>query len=230
MKQSTANKRKADDHIADELIEAIELGIDSDEYCASRAAGATHAEVLQAATNRWGLDAYARFRAKGCSHPEYLTISQLDTEPEWVLNAVVAGAAWDECLGVMRVDALNMHWYSKGLVAGVAHAEFCEMMDRGWFASTYAVLRQMSATHAECLAIPVYSQDWYMMARNAGATHGEYVYAISCYCDIRTYAFLRVGKFEHHQAITLCKYFSRAAAHLVALNSPGERRRLGIAS
>ena len=44
-----AGQAATGDRIADELVEAIELGIDVDEYCAARGAGATHAEALERA-------------------------------------------------------------------------------------------------------------------------------------------------------------------------------------
>jgi len=46
-RSATAGNATIGDRIVEELVEAIELGIDADKYCAARGASATHAEVTE---------------------------------------------------------------------------------------------------------------------------------------------------------------------------------------
>jgi len=69
-RSATAGHATIGDRIVDEMVEAIELGIDADEYCAARGASATHAEGMEIIACQVGLEQYARARQLGCAHSE----------------------------------------------------------------------------------------------------------------------------------------------------------------
>ena len=122
---ATANQPAIGDRIADELVEAIELGIDADEYCAARGAGATHAECLTIWKDQLcGFSEYAETRQAGITHVE--------------ATEVVGRAA-------------NLRYYTAARQHGATHGEIIEVIDRQVNLWYYASARKSGATHAEAL-------------------------------------------------------------------------------
>jgi hypothetical protein len=71
---ATAGQAAIGDRIADELVAAIELGIDADDYCAARGAGANHQECLEAVERQVDLWHYAWSREYGATHAEVMEV------------------------------------------------------------------------------------------------------------------------------------------------------------
>ncbi len=142
----TGTKVSTNDHIAEELIEAIELGIDADDYCAARGAGASHQECLEAHCLKWDLAAYARARQHSATHAEVMEAADHQANP---------------------VD------YALSREAGITHAEAIEATGIQDGLYVYAASRKAGATHAEIMEV-VYHQTelWYYgRARRQGITH-----------------------------------------------------------
>ena len=70
--------------LSDELVEAIELGIDADEYCAARGAGVSHQECLEVIQHPYTLEeepyalaifiCYREARQLGATHAECMEV------------------------------------------------------------------------------------------------------------------------------------------------------------
>jgi len=73
-RSATSGQATIGDRIVDELVEAIELGIDADEYCAARGASATHAECMEVITRKADLGYYASARQYGATHAECMEV------------------------------------------------------------------------------------------------------------------------------------------------------------
>ena len=70
---ATVGQAAIGDRIADELVEAIELAIDADDYCAARGTGATHAECLTVWEGQsWEFSEYKETRQAGITHATIL--------------------------------------------------------------------------------------------------------------------------------------------------------------
>ncbi len=139
----------AGDRIADELVEAIELGIDADNYCAARGAGATHAECLTVWKDQSrGFPYYVEARQAGATHAEVMEV--LDR----------------------RANLYHYAWASR---VGATHAEVMEVLDRRVDLYDYVQARQAGATHAECMeALDSKASLWgYSRALYGGCTHSE---------------------------------------------------------
>ena len=112
--------------LSDELVEAIEAGIDADDYCAARGAGATHAKVLAAVREEeWPLPDYVR--------------------------ALLAGATHAECQRYCAADRRRLRAYVALLETGVSHLEVMEFLASEILEDDYLRAREAGATHAEIL-------------------------------------------------------------------------------
>ena len=98
---ATANQSAIGDRIADELVEAIEFGIDADHYCTARGAGATHAECLTIWKDQFReFSNYAETRQAGTTHAEAIEVVERAANLRHYTTARQHGATHDECLGM----------------------------------------------------------------------------------------------------------------------------------
>jgi hypothetical protein len=131
------------------VLDAIDLGLDIEEYLVCRAAGVSHAELLDAQYSGIGLVAYTAARAAGASVDEISQIGRLD-------GAMLYNYANCRALGLLHgeaVDALRRHTakrdYFAGRAAGATHHETMAADRLGLPTSAYAAARAEGLTHEE---------------------------------------------------------------------------------
>ena len=134
-----------DGAIVSEIVSAVEMGVEVEDYVACRAVGATHAEVLEALQTpdpglEWGktqsahliLSIYGDTRAAGATHAEIMGAVGMGIRQHHYQNAREAGARHSQVMAVARVRGVDeVYNYGEARSMGASHSQLWPVLKSG---------------------------------------------------------------------------------------------------
>ncbi len=172
--------------LVEQLIAAIDLEINSDDYCTARGAGATHDECIEAFADLAfpEFSYYAKFRCVGGTHQQALEAMEQDLHLSVIISAMEGGVTFAELL-----DSENFfhdfHSYLGVRQRGISHSEARRLSERLKLhtGNSYFLLRD------------------YLDAVDCGVSLDEYCEALLIGGASWDYLHLRKQEVPHRQAL-----------------------------
>jgi hypothetical protein len=202
----------------DQLLDAVDRGVDVEDYLAGRAVGASHDEVLAAGAAGILLVEYARVRLTGATHSEICTVAGSGGNSSRLIfygQYRNEGITHAEALAVLATHS-NRSAYLVARQAGATHLEATEA-DSAGVAHSYAVGRVEGMGHSELLGFlkAGITVEVCQDLHHVGATVDEIDRVRAKYAAdsqaFEDYLELRVGTVDHDDALDSVTWLSGKA-------------------
>jgi hypothetical protein len=164
-----------DRQIIDEILEAIDLGMNLEGYFAARSLGISHQDLQEGYTAGLMLMEYSAAFTAGVSHQEILDIAALSLKITTYVDLRQAGGVHADIVEAHHLDIIAYSYYS-AINQGIPHQDCISCHKAG------IAIDALIAAFAENIAIPElleYKDDptLFITARRQGLTHQELMVA-----------------------------------------------------
>lgn len=177
-----AGRKDQGELLVEQLIAAIDLGVNSDDYCTARGAGATHDECLEASADsafpEFGY--YAKFRCAGGTHQQAREAWEQNLHLSVIISAMEDGVTFAELLDSQNFFH-DFHSYLGVRKRGISHAEARRVSGRLKLRTrdSYLLIREYLeavdcgvSLDEYCEILPLRGVSWaYLPLRKQGVPH-----------------------------------------------------------